>query len=78
MDAVLHSGERAFQMLRQGLADCMAIGAIRKQNIELAAQLTWAMMHGLTSLLAVKCQFPFLDDEVLIEGLVDHIHRSLA
>jgi len=76
-DVVMQSGMEAFDMLRRGLATCMAVGIIRTQNVELAAQLVYAMVHGLTSLLVLDCGFPFLDRDVLIDGLLDHILRAL-
>jgi len=76
-DAVMKSGMEAFDLLRKGLSTCMAVGVIRTQNVELAAQLVYAMIHGLTSLLVLNCGFPFLEREVLIDGLIDHVVRGL-
>jgi hypothetical protein len=76
-DVVMKFGMEAFDMLRRGLSVCMAVGVIRTQNVELAAQLCYSMLHGLTSLLVLNCGFPFLERGVLIDGLLDHILRAL-
>jgi AcrR family transcriptional regulator len=75
--ATLNSGLAAFDYLRRGIAQSMEEGIIRRQDVELAAQVTWAMLHGLTSLLITTHSFPFLDRELLIDTLVDQIVRGL-
>lgn len=76
-NAVMETGLRTFDNLRQGLRASMDAGVIRRQDVETAAQVTWMMMHGITSLLITAKSFPFLDRETLIESTLDHIIRSL-
>lgn len=74
---VMQRGMEAFNHLRKGLADSMEAGIIRRQDVELTAQVTWAMLHGLTSLLITCKTFCWVDREVLIDTHIDQIVRSL-
>jgi AcrR family transcriptional regulator len=76
-NAVLDTGMRTFDNLRQGLKASMDAGVIVRQDLETTAQVVWVMMHGVTSLLITSRSFPFIDRETLIESTLDHILRSL-
>lgn len=70
-------GMGSFQRLVEGLQLCMATGHIRPGNVELIAQSTWLMMHGITSGLICEADFPFVDKEMLIDHSLDRILGSL-
>lgn len=70
-------GMGSFGRLRDGLTACMATGDIREGNVELMAQSTWLMMHGITSGLICEAEFPFVDKDLLIEHSLDRILGSL-
>lgn len=77
MEQAINRGLAAFDLLRQGLKGSMEAGIIRHQDIELAAQTTWAMLHGITSLLITCRTFPFVDRELLVDNMVEQAIRSL-
>jgi AcrR family transcriptional regulator len=65
-------GMRAFDFLRRAVLDCIASKKLRDLDPELASQTLWAGIHGLTSLLIVKCDhFPFVATDKLIHSMVD-------
>src|ERR1700722_1775054 len=65
-------GEKAFDHLRQGLAQCVQQRLIAVADIEATAQVLWATIHGLTSLLIAKPRFPWVERERLIDTLVEN------
>jgi AcrR family transcriptional regulator len=65
-------GEKAFDHLRRGLAQCVQEKLFIVSDIEATAQALWATIHGLTSLLIAKPMFPWVDRETLIDTLVDN------
>jgi AcrR family transcriptional regulator len=77
MAEVMNSGMRAFEHLRQGLARSMDDGIIRRQPVDIAAQTTWAMLHGLTSLMITCKTFPWVDRELLKDNFIEQVMRSL-
>jgi AcrR family transcriptional regulator len=70
-------GERAFDHLRQGLAQCVQQKSIAVADIEATAQVLWATIHGLTSLLIAKPKFPWVERERLIDTLVENAINGL-
>ena len=68
----------AFEYLRRCVADCIRTGAIRRTDEETAAQLLWAAVHGLTSLLIARPAFPWVERSRLAGELVDATLRGLA
>lgn len=75
---VLEQGLCALQRLKAALQACQDAGAIRREDIEKQAQITWAMLHGLVGLLVLNSGCRFSDREVLVSGMVDRIVRSVA
>jgi len=67
-----------FERLRAGIRACMEAGTAARGDVELTAQRTWLMVHGITAGLVVCTEFPFVDREVLIEHGLDGIVGSLA
>jgi len=76
-EVIYGCGMSSFERLRAGLAECMAAGVIRNADVELIAQGTWLMVHGVTTGLVMATSFPFLDHETLIEHSLDRIVSSL-
>lgn len=75
--AIYGCGMASFYRLIDGLRVCMEAGLIRKGNLDLLAQSTWLMMHGVTAGLVCSADFPFVDKEMLIEHSLDRIVGSL-
>lgn len=70
-------GMGSFGRLKNGLTACMAAGVIREADVELLAQSTWLMVHGITAGLICQAEFPFVDKEMLIEHSLGRLIGSL-
>src|SRR5215831_5431503 len=55
------SGLACFNCLRSIVGQCLEGGYINGGGAEETAQALWASIHGLTSLLVMKCGFPFIE-----------------
>jgi AcrR family transcriptional regulator len=78
-DDVMGPGDRAFQSHREIVADAVAAGITRNQDVESLAQLIWASCHGLVSLFLVNPDFPWVERERLIKDHIDAVlHGVLA
>ncbi|MBK7599842.1 MAG: TetR/AcrR family transcriptional regulator [Acidobacteria bacterium] len=73
-------GDKAFSYLRENVANCI------KQNkksrvdvvdVDVASQVIWAALHGLTSLLITHKDFPWASREKLIGQMIDMIIRTV-
>lgn len=65
------TGERAFNYLRDGVAECVKQKKFRKVDVDAASQSLWAAMHGVTSLLIASPNFPWVGREKLIDLLLN-------
>ena len=61
----------SFDVLRGAVARCIDEGAFHSRDAETTSQVLWATIHGLTSLLIVIPQFPWVEKEELINRLID-------
>ena len=71
-------GKKAFDYLRNGVADCMASGEIKKGDVDLVSQTLWAGIHGVTSLLIGHEGFPFVNKKTLVDSVIDTMLAGLA
>jgi len=71
-DSETDMGMQAFDFLRHTVSDFIAAKKLRDLDLELVSQTLWAGIHGLTSLLIIKCgHFPFVAAEKLIHSMTD-------
>jgi AcrR family transcriptional regulator len=70
-------GERAFNYLRNCVAECIRQGKFRQVDPELTSQALWAGMHGVTSLLIAHKDFPWVSQKKLIEQVIEMMIRGL-
>lgn len=66
------SGLEAFQLIVQTVEQCINDGHFRAEDPVLISQGIWANMHGITSLLIVRPDFPWVD----INTLVDYVIKT--
>jgi AcrR family transcriptional regulator len=74
-------GHRAFDRLRTQVAACLAergSSPADPQAVEVVSQLIWAAVHGLTSLLIARPDFPWVERERLIAATVEHATAALG
>lgn len=67
-----------FYQLRCGVADCMTEGGMADADPDLASQVVWAGLHGITSLLIIKPSFPWCDKDNLIDTMIQAIIGSIC
>jgi len=70
-------GMRAFHGLRMMVAECIRQGKFRPVDIEATSQCLWAAMHGLTSLLIVHTDFPWIEKDKLIDQMLEGVFHGL-
>ena len=70
-DKKLASGGRCFDNLRGIVGKCIQEGLFRVDDSEETAQVLWAGIHGVTTLLITKPGFPFVEQTRLVERVVD-------
>jgi AcrR family transcriptional regulator len=71
-------GQKAFDYLRGGVADCLASGEIEKGDVDLISQTLWAGIHGVTSLLIGHEGFPFVNKKKLVDSVIDTMLKGLT
>jgi len=71
------AGQKAFDFLRRTLALCAERKLIEIGDVETTAQVIWASIHGLTSLLIARPKFPWVERNRLIDTLVDTTLQGL-
>ena len=64
---------RAFELLEGSVAECIERGVFRPVELRLASQSLWAAVHGITSLLIARPDFPWVEPERTIELLLDAV-----
>lgn len=71
------AGERAFRYLLEIISLGIEQGKFRKSDPMMIAQASWAVMHGITSLLITQIDFPWVGKEDLIQGVVETLVRGV-
>jgi hypothetical protein len=67
----------AFRFLRDTIARCIEERRFRLVNVDTATQAIWAAVHGVTSLLIARPNFPWVNPEELIGQVIDSAVDSL-
>ncbi len=68
---------QAFEYLRRCVRSCVETGVFRRVDVETAAQVLWATVHGITSLLITRPQFPWVKRDELIDEVIANCIRGL-
>jgi AcrR family transcriptional regulator len=63
-------GKRAFNFLRDTLAECARQHQLEIADVEATAQALWAAIHGLTSLLIARPNFQWVERERLMDTMI--------
>ncbi len=71
-------GTTAFSYLRMGVAAAIDAGELRPMDVETASQALWAGVHGVTSLLIVHPDFPWVERERLISSVIDSLVDGMS
>ncbi len=67
----------AYKLLRGVVAQCIAEKRFRRISIDMASQVLWATVHGITSLLIFRPNFPWADKKKLIARVIDNAAAGL-
>lgn len=70
-------GMQAFAFLTRGLSECIKAGELPAMNVALASQTLWAGIHGITSLLILYENFPWVGKGKVIHSTVDTLVAGL-
>jgi AcrR family transcriptional regulator len=70
-------GMAAFSCLLSSVTACVERNLFRETNVELISQGLWAGVHGITSLLIIDCDFPWLEKSLVIDHLIDTMVTGL-
>jgi len=71
------AGERAFDNLRQAVQACVAEGYFPLNDVEIMSQAVWSALHGVTSLLISRPDFPWVARSRLVNLTIDAMIRGL-
>jgi AcrR family transcriptional regulator len=72
------AGEACFRHLRTMVEDCIRQKRFREVDVDTASQTLWAATHGLTSLLIAHPDFPWAQQDDLIDHMLDVVTRGLV
>ena len=67
----------AFRFLRDTIQRCIEEKRFREMDVDTATQAIWAAVHGVTSLLIARPNYPWVQPEELIERVIDSAVDSL-
>ncbi len=70
-------GQEAFNCMRAVVRACVEHGRFRTDDVELASQVLWTAVHGLTSLLITYSKFPWVAREQLIGEAIESAVRGM-
>ncbi len=74
----LEPGAKAFEILVNGVAECVKAGCFIQSDVMAIAQALWSTVHGLTSLQVSKGDcFPWVDRNLLIDLTINSVIRGL-
>jgi AcrR family transcriptional regulator len=71
-------GMQAFDFLRRSVQSGKASGKLRVGDVELASQVLWCGVHGVTSLLITHQAFPWVGREQVIHSVVDTLVEGIS
>jgi AcrR family transcriptional regulator len=71
-------GMQAFDFLRRCVYDCISAGRLRVKDAELASQVLWSGIHGVTSLLITHEHFPWVGRDKVIRATLDTLVQGLS
>jgi AcrR family transcriptional regulator len=69
-------GQMTFTYLRTLVDACVKQGKFRQVDVEATAQALFAVVHGVTSILIVYPEFPWVDRDQLIDHVIDSALRG--
>ena len=64
-------GMKAFGLLSESVRKCVEQNLFRETDVEAISQALWAGGHGITSLLIIKPDYPWVDKDRLIDLVID-------
>ena len=76
-EAAKQAGLHSFECMRNCVRSCIDAGALRLTDVEEAAQALWACLHGVAMLLIAKPDFPFIEQNRLIDTLLDVVIEGI-
>jgi len=72
------SAHVAYHVLHERVAQAIALGRSRIDDVDLACQTLWASLHGVVALINGCSDFPFLAPDLLVETMIETTLRGMA
>jgi AcrR family transcriptional regulator len=69
--------QEAFNFIRSAVKECVRQNKVRKHDVETTSQALWVAVHGLTSMLIVDRDFPWVNQDKLINYLIDLLIKGM-
>jgi AcrR family transcriptional regulator len=66
-----------FERLLHNVRRCVEAGVLETSDVNLASQAIWAAVYGIISLLVMKPHFPWVDQDLLIQSVIDSAINGL-
>lgn len=70
-------GELCFRDLCHIVQQCIDAGLLRGSDPMEISQTIWACVHGISALLITKCEFPFVENNRLIESVIETVIQGI-
>jgi AcrR family transcriptional regulator len=70
-DEARKAGQESFNCMRECVRLCVDAGRFRIDDVDQIAQSLWACLHGVVMLLIGKAEFPFIEQNRLIDSVLD-------
>jgi AcrR family transcriptional regulator len=70
-DEARNAGQESFNCMRECVRLCVDAGRFRIDDVDQIAQSLWACLHGVVMLLIGKAEFPFIEQNRLIDSVLD-------
>jgi AcrR family transcriptional regulator len=65
------AAQHSFNCMRECVRLCVDAGLLRMSDVEQIAQSLWACLHGTVMLLITKSDFPFIEQNRLMDSVID-------
>jgi AcrR family transcriptional regulator len=76
-DEARQAGQHSFNCLRDCVRLCVDADLLRINDVEQIAQSIWACLHGTVMILISKSEFPFIEQNRLIDSVLDIVLEGI-
>lgn len=66
-------GHRVYEAFRHDVGECIEQGLFARRDVDAVSQAIWASIHGMAALQITRPRFPWVDQRLLCDTLVDSV-----